>query len=75
MKSTDMSVHDDAKVNMAEELEKVEDDSPKAARESFTPEEEKRLIRKLDFWYRSSASPSMERHTFLLTSRKGLFLS
>lgn len=56
MKSTDMSVHDDVKVNLAEELEKIEDDSPKAARECFTPEEEKRLIRKLDFWYTSSTS-------------------
>lgn len=44
---------DDTKVDRAEEIEKMEDDAAnmKPTSDSFTPEEEKRLIRKLDFWY------------------------
>ena len=46
-----MNSYDDAKGIMADEIEKMENDSSKVASESFTPAEEKRLVRKLDFWY------------------------
>lgn len=49
----DMEVLDDNKHDGAEEIEKMEDDTAnmKPTSETFTPEDERRLIRKLDFWY------------------------
>lgn len=49
----DMEVVDDTKHEGAEEIEKMEDDTAnmKPTSETFTPEDERRLIRKLDFWY------------------------
>lgn len=53
MEPRDMQAVDEAKINGAEEIEKVEDDpaNMKPTNDPFTPEEEKRLVRKLDFWY------------------------
>lgn len=47
-----MEVHDDTKVDRAEEIEKMEDDGAnmKPRSDGFTPEEEKRFVRKIDFW-------------------------
>lgn len=49
----DMETLGETKIDRAEEIEKVEDDAAnmKPSNDPFTPEEEKRLIRKLDFWY------------------------
>lgn len=48
-----MQVVDETKIDGAEEIEKVEDDpaNMKPTNDPFTAEDEKRLIRKLDFWY------------------------
>lgn len=48
-----MEAVEKTKIDGAEEIEKVEDDpaNMKPSNDPFTPEEEKRLIRKLDFWY------------------------
>jgi hypothetical protein len=53
MEPRDMEVHADTKVDRAEEIEKMEYDAAnmKPSSDPFTPEDEKRLIRKLDFWY------------------------
>lgn len=52
MAPNDMEVLDDTKHDGAEEIEKLEDDAAnlKPSGETFTPEDERRLIRKLDFW-------------------------
>lgn len=48
----ELAVHEDTKRDMAEEVEKLDDvDVAKAGSDPFTPEEERRLVRKLDFWY------------------------
>lgn len=51
--SMTMEPVDETKINGAEEIEKVEDDAAnmKPTNDPFTAEDEKRLIRKLDFWY------------------------
>lgn len=49
MTSEDMSVHR-ATVKLAAEVEKIEDADGKAVRPPFTPEEEKKYLRKIDFW-------------------------
>lgn len=48
-----MEALNDTKIDRAEEIEKMEDDTAnmKPSHDPFTPEEEKRLVRKLDFWY------------------------
>ncbi|KAL7895564.1 major facilitator superfamily domain-containing protein [Trichoderma sp. SZMC 28014] len=50
--SMTMEPVDETKINGAEEIEKVEDDAAnmKPTNDPFTAEDEKRLIRKLDFW-------------------------
>jgi hypothetical protein len=46
-----MAGQDDGKLDLAE-VEKVDDvEVSKSGAEVFTPEEEKRLVRKLDFWW------------------------
>ncbi|PON22908.1 hypothetical protein TGAM01_v208163 [Trichoderma gamsii] len=52
MEPRNMEAVDESKIDAAEEIEKVEDDpaNMKPSNDPFTPEEEKRLIRKLDFW-------------------------
>lgn len=52
MEPRDMEAVDETKIDGAEEIEKVEEDAAnmKPSNDPFTPEEEKRLIRKLDFW-------------------------
>lgn len=56
-----MEAVDESKIDAAEEIEKVEDDpaNMKPSNDPFTPEEEKRLIRKLDFWYDIALSNSL----------------
>jgi hypothetical protein len=47
-----LAVHEQSKNDTAEEVEKIDDlDASKAGGDAFTPEEERRLVRKLDFWY------------------------
>lgn len=69
----DMEVLDDTKHEGAEEIEKMEDDTAnmKPTSETFTPEDERRLIRKLDFWYDDLFSFSAINGSFKC---KGLFL-
>ncbi|KAM0451073.1 hypothetical protein ACHAPV_010201 [Trichoderma viride] len=52
MEPRDMEAVEKTKIDGAEEIEKVEDDpaNMKPSNDPFTPEDEKRLIRKLDFW-------------------------
>lgn len=73
MASHDMEVLDDTKHDGAEEIEKMEDDTAnmKPTSETFTPEDERRLIRKLDFWYDNLYPISAINGSFKC---KGLFL-
>lgn len=45
------AVHEAMKENLASEIETIHDtDLDKTGRNEFTPEQEKRLVRKLDLW-------------------------
>lgn len=62
MEPRDMEAVEETKIDAAEEIEKVEDDpaNMKPSNDPFTPEEEKRLIRKLDFWYDTAPFQQLE---------------
>jgi hypothetical protein len=61
MEPRDMEAVEEKKIDGLEEIEKIEDDAAnmKPSSDPFTPEEEKRLIRKLDFWYDNILSNSI----------------
>lgn len=66
MEPREMETLDDTKIDRAEEIEKMEDDTAnmKPSHDPFTAEEEKRLIRKLDFWYDSILSNDLHCFTW-----------
>jgi hypothetical protein len=61
--SGELGVDEEVKWDLAEEVEKVDElDATKAGGEPFTPEEERRLVRKLDFWYVLMLTPEPAQH-------------